>query len=142
MKEEDKKKTAFITKWGTYEFNVMPFGLTNAPATFQRLMDKILRPFINKFVVVYLDDITIYSKTFQEHLDHVQQVMNVLKEANLKLNLAKCYFFLNNIKFLGHVIGKDGIKTDERLVDKIKNFPEPTNLRQLRGFLGIASYYQ
>src|ERR1043165_7974814 len=141
MKEEDKKKTAFITKFGTYEFNVMPFGLTNAPATFQRLMDKILRPYINKFVVVYLDDITIYSKTFQEHLDHVQQVMNVLKEANLKLNLAKCYFFLNNIKFLGHIIGKDGIKTDEQLVDKIKNFPEPTNLRQLRRFLGIASYY-
>ena len=113
VKEEDKKKTAFITKYGTYEFNVMPFGLTNAPATFQRLMDKILRPYINKFVVVYLDDITVYSRTFEEHLEHVQLVFQILKDANLKLNLAKCYFFLNSIKFLGHIIGKDGIKTDE-----------------------------
>ncbi|CAG8539325.1 15223_t:CDS:2, partial [Dentiscutata heterogama] len=142
MKEEDKKKTAFITKFGTYEFNIMPFGLTNAPATFQRLMDKILCPYINKFVVVYLDDITIYSRTFEEHFEHVQLVFRVLREANLKLNLAKCYFFLNSIKFLEHIIGKDGIKTDERLIDKVKNFPTSTNLRQLRGFLGLASYYR
>ena len=100
-----------------------------------------MRPYINKFVVVYLDDITIYSQTFKQHLDHVQQIFTILQKANLKLNLAKCYFFLNNIKFLGHIVGKDGIRTDERLVEKIKNFSVPTNLRQLRGFLGIASYY-
>ena len=120
----------------------MPFGLTNAPATFQRLMDRILRPFINNFVVVYLDDITIYSKTFEQHLEHVQSVFQTLREANLKLNLEKCYFFLNNIKFLGHEIGKDGIKIDQRLTNKVKNFPTPTTLRQLRGFLGLASYYR
>ena len=104
-------------------------------------MDKILRPFINNFVVVYLDDITIYSKTFEQHLEHVQSVFQTLREANLKLNLEKCYFFLNDIKFLGHEIGKDGIKTDQRLTDKVKNFPTPTTLKQLRGFLGLASYY-
>ena len=127
---------------GLYESLVMNFGLCNAPATFQRLMDKILRPFINKFVVVYLDDITIYSKIFEEHCNHLQAVFNKLQEANLKLNIEKCFFFLNELKFLGHIIGKDGIKPDDEKIEKVKNFPIPTNIRQIRGFLGLASYYR
>ena len=128
VNEQDKKKTAFITKHGTYEFNVMPFGLCNAPATFQRLMDKILRPFINKFVVVYLDDITIYSKTFNEHCNHLQAVFDKLQEANLKLNIEKYFFFLNELKFLEHIIGKDGIKPDNEKIEKVKNFLTLTNI--------------
>ena len=120
----------------------MPFGLYNAPATFQRLIDKILWPFINKFVVVYLDDITIYSKTFNEHCEHLQAVFNKLQEANLKLNIEKCFFFLNELKFLGHIIGKDRIKPDDEKIEKVKNFSIPTNIRQIRGFLGLASYYR
>jgi hypothetical protein len=141
MKESDKKKTAFITQMGTYEFNVMPFGLCNAPATFQRLMDKILQTYIGKFVVVYLDDLTIYSDTFENHLKHLSTIFDTLQQANLKINLNKCQFFLSEIKFLGHTISDEGIMPDEEKVVKVKNFTQPTNLRQLRGFLGLASYY-
>src|SRR5260364_473589 len=104
-----------------YEFNVMPFGLYNAPATFQRLMDKILRPFINKFVVVYLGYITIYYRTFEEHCQHLQTVFNTLEEANLKLNTEKYFFFLNEIKFLEHIVKKDRVKPDEEKIAKVKN---------------------
>src|SRR5437868_14377336 len=106
----------------------MPFGLCNTPATFQRLMDKILRPFINKFVVVNLDDITIYSKIFNEYCEHLQAVFNKLQEANLKLNIKKYFFFLNKLKFLGYIIGKDKIKHDNEKIEKVKNFLTQTNI--------------
>ena len=142
MKEDDKKKTAFITKHGLYEFNVMPFGLCNAPATFQRLMDKVLSNYIGKFLVVYLDDVTIYSNTFDEHVMHLKTVFKTLRKAKLKLNRDKCHFFLPSIKFLGHEITRSGILPDEDKIDKVKNFPIPHNLRTLRGFIGLASYYR
>jgi len=142
VKEDDKKKTAFTTKFGLYEFNVMPFGLCNAPATFQRLMDKVLAPYIEKFLVVYLDNITIYSKTFDDHVTHLNTVFKTLREAKLKLNKEKCHFFLPSIKFLGHEITRNGILPDEDKIIKVKNFPTPHNLRTLRGFLGLASYYR
>lgn len=142
LKEKDKKKSAFITKFGLYEFNVMPFGLCNAPATFQRLMDKVMSRFIGKFVVVYLDDLTIYSKTFDDHVKHLQTIFNILRDAKLKLNKTKCSFFLPSIKFLGHEITREGILPDEEKIIKVKNFPTPHNLRTLRGFLGLASYYR
>jgi RNase H-like domain found in reverse transcriptase/Reverse transcriptase (RNA-dependent DNA polymerase) len=120
----------------------MPFGLCNAPATFQRLMDKVLVEYIGKSVVVYIDDIIIFSRTFEEHVVHVQLVFDKLRAAHLKLNIRKCVFFRQNIHFLGHVVGTDGIKPDEIKIDKIKNFPIPENLKQLRGFIGLASYYR
>ena len=127
--QEDVEKTAFITPFGLYEFIVMPFGLKNAPGTFQRLMNYVLQDFLGKFVLVYLDDVIIYTKGgFETHLDHLKQVFETLRRANLKIKLKKCYFCLPNIHFLGHVVGRDGILSDPKKIEKIKNFPTPTNL--------------
>jgi len=142
MDPADKEKTAFITSFGIYQFNVMPFGLTNAPATFQRLMDSLFSKLVGKSVVVYLDDLNIYSKTFDEHLGHIQEVFNILSEAGLKLKPQKCSFAHKKLKFLGYVVGEHGVSTDPEKVEVVKNFPIPRNLRQLRGFLGLASYYR
>jgi len=142
MKPEDKPKTAFITKQGLFEFNVMPFGLTNAPATFQRLMNTVFREYIDKFIVVYIDDTTIYSKTFEEHLIHLRMTFDKLRQAGLKVQPDKCHFGKTSLPFLGYIIGKDGIKPDPAKVEKVQNFPAPTNLTELRGFVGLASYYR
>jgi Reverse transcriptase (RNA-dependent DNA polymerase) len=141
MSDEDKKKTAFITKYGLYEFNVMPFGLCNAPATFQRLMDQILGPYKGKFVEVYLDDITIFSSNFEQHCEHVKIVLDTLRQANLMLNSEKCHFFLSNVKLLGHVINREGIQPDNDKLIKVRDYPQPKTIRQLRGFLGLVLYY-
>ena len=142
MNEADKEKTAFITHKGLYEFNVMPFGLCNAPETFQRLMNFVLQDFLGKFVAVYLDDIIIYSRTFEQHIDHIQLVFEALRTATLKIKLKKGFFCFPNIAFLGHIVGRNGISPDLTKVEKIKNFPEPTNLKELRGALGLFSYYR
>ena len=142
MDPRDKEKTAFITQFGTFQFNVMPFGLCNAPATFQRLMDEVLHDDLGTFVVVYLDDLNIYSQTFNEHLQHLRQIFDRLKDAGLKLNPEKCMFASTELAFLGHIISKEGIRTDPAKIDKVRDFPQPKNLTQLRGFLGLASYYR
>jgi hypothetical protein len=143
MHEDDIEKTAFITPFGLYEFLVMPFGLSYAPGTFQRLMNRVLQEYLGEFVAVYLDDVIIYSQgSFEKHLDHIQQVLNTLRKAQLKIKLKKCYFCLPNIHFLGHVVGRDGIKPDPQKIEKIRNFPVPQNLTQLRGALGLFSYYR
>jgi hypothetical protein len=142
VKEEHQEKTAFITKFGTYEFKVMPFGLCNAPATFQRTMDKVLRGIKDDFVMVYLDDVIIYSKTFEEHLQHIDEVFGRIREANLRLKAEKCKFAAQELQFLGHVVGQDGVKPDPEKVDKIVNYPVPRNIRELRGVLGLFSYYR
>src|SRR5215475_6713162 len=120
----------------------MPFGLRNAPGTFQRLMDKILGDYINKFVVVYIDDIMIYSETFDEHVQHITKVLHRLKEVQLILKLKKCRFGESSVEFLGHVIGKDGIKPDPKKIDKIVNLQPPKNVRGVRSILGLCSYYR
>lgn len=140
--EVDRPKTAFTTLFGTFEFTVMPFGLANAPATFQRLMDYIFQDLIGKCVVVYLDDINVYSKTFDEHVTHLEEVFRRLSNAGLKLKPTKCHFAKQELKFLGHVISQAGIATDPKKIESVQNFPIPRNLRQLRGFLGLASYYR
>ena len=143
MHERDIEKTAFVTPFGLYEFLVMPFGLSNAPGTFQRLMNRVLQDFLGDFVAVYLDDVIIYSKgSFEQHMDHLSQVFRALREANLKIKLKKCYFTLPNIHFLGHVVGRDGIKPDPEKIEKVKNYPVPRNLTQLRSALGLFSYYR
>ena len=142
MTDQDKSKTAFTTKYGLYEFNVMPFGLCNAPAIFQRLMDKVLAPYRGKFVEVYLDDITIFSATFELHCEHVSVILEVLGQASLMLNADKYYFFLSKVKLLDHMISKEGIQPDNNKIVKVKEFSKPTTLRQLRGFFELASYYR
>ena len=142
MEERDIEKTAFITHEGLYEFTAMQFGLTNAPATFQRTMQVILGDLFYTKAPVYIDDIIIHSKTFEDHIRNIEEVFQKLRKAKLKLGPEKCHFGFKEIKFLGHIIGKDGIKTDPAKIEKVKNYSRPVNLTQLRGFLGLAKYYR
>jgi hypothetical protein len=142
LDSKDREKTTFTTRFGTYEFVVMPFGLCNAPATFQRLMDTVLRDILWQFVVVYIDDINVGSRTFDEHLQHLEQVFKRLKDAGIKLSPEKCFFFKERLPFLGHVVSRNGIETDPEKIVTIKNFPIPKDLTQLRGFIALASYYR
>ncbi len=140
MCEADKKKTAFAWKGGLYEFNRMPFGLCNAPATFQRTMDKILAEERGKFVIPYLDDIIIYSKSSDEHIEHVKKVIGRLQNAGIKLNKNKCKFGKTEIKILGTVISQGNIRPDPEKVRTIKEFPLPETVRELRSFLGLVNF--
>ncbi|GBG42268.1 hypothetical protein CBR_g75688, partial [Chara braunii] len=136
----DQHKTAFKTRDGLYEFIIMPFGLTNAPATFQCLVDKVLRHQLNMFVVVYLDDILIFSKSMEEHVKHLEEVLQVLKEAQLHLNLEKSEFGRDIVIYLGHRLSANGLEPEATKVEVIRKWPQPANMRELRSFLGLASY--
>ncbi|EXX70442.1 enzymatic polyprotein, putative [Rhizophagus irregularis DAOM 181602=DAOM 197198] len=142
MNEDDKEKTAFVCSLGLFEFNVMPFGLKNAPATFQRLMNNVLYDFIGDFVEVYIDDIMIHSKNFEDHIIHVTKVLQKLREHNLVVKLKKSRFCEQQIEFLGHEIGKEGIKPNSKKVETISKIKEPQTLTELRSFLGLCSYYR
>ena len=142
MREEDKSKTAFISRNGTYKFNVMPFGLCNAPGTFQRCMDTVLRDILWKYALVYLDDVTAFSQTFEEHLQHLETIFKRIEAAGLKINPDKCHFGAHSLQFLGHIISDQGILPDPTKIEAVKNYPQPQNLTQLRAFLGLASYYR
>jgi hypothetical protein len=142
INEADKHKTAFICELGLFEFNRMPFGLTNAPSTFQRAMNNIFKKELYKYVLVYLDDIIIYSKTFEDHLVHLRRVFELLLSAGLRLNRTKCEFFKNKIDYLGYIVSKDGIAPNMKKIESITKYPEPTNQKELGSFLGLASYYR
>ena len=142
INEADKHKTAFICELGLFEFNRMPFGLTNAPSTFQRAMNNIFKKELYKYVLVYLDDIIIYSKTFEDHLVHLRRVFELLLSAGLRLNRTKCEFFKNKIDYLGYIVSKDGIAPNMKKIESITKYPEPTNQKELGTFLGLASYYR
>ena len=142
MEERDKEKTAFITHEGLYEFNVMPFGLCNAPATFQRLMHMVYGNLIFTKAPVYIDDTNVHSKTFEQHLEDLEEVFGRIREAKLKLRLEKCHLCFKEIKFLGHIIGNNKVKVDQENIEKVKNFPRPTNVSKLRSFVGLATYYR
>ncbi|GKV41043.1 hypothetical protein SLEP1_g48622 [Rubroshorea leprosula] len=138
----DEAKTTCVTRYGAYEFLVMPFGLTNAPATFCTLMNKVVHPFVDKFVVVYLDDIVVYSETLEEHVQHLRQVFQVLRENELYVKPEKCSFAQQEVMFLGHRVGHGKISMDSAKVHAIQEWEPPSSVPELRSFLGLVNYYR
>ena len=140
--EDDVYKTAFRTRYGHFEFKVLPFGLTNAPATFMSFMHDVLRPYLDEFVVVFLDDILIFSKNEAEHLAHLKLVLQKLREHHLFAKLSKCAFCLQEVEFLGHIVTKDGIRMDEGKIAAVRDWPTPACVRDVRSFHGLVNYYR
>lgn len=139
---EDVHKTAFQTRYGLYEFTVMPFGLTNAPAAFMRLMHNVLKPYLDKFVVVYLDDVLIYSKTEADHISHVNTVLSTLAQDNLRVKLSKCSFAQDSTTFLGYRVSAQGLSVDPKKVAAVADWPLPHDITSTRSFLGFTAFYR
>ncbi|GJZ74749.1 reverse transcriptase domain-containing protein [Tanacetum coccineum] len=142
VREEDIPKTAFRTRYGHYEFQVMPFGLTNAPAVFMDLMNRVCKPYLDKFVIVFIDDILIYSRDEKEHEEHLKTILELLKKEELYAKFSKCEFWIHTVKFLGHVIDSSGIHVDPAKIEAVKNWASPTTPSEIRQFLGLAGYYR
>ncbi len=143
LEERDKPKTAFqVGSMGFYEANRMPFGLCNAPATFQRLMERCMGDMNLRECLIYLDDIIIFSTDFDQHLERLEAVFTRLRQYNLKLKASKCEFFRHEVLYLGHVVSREGIKTDPSKIDTVKNWPTPTSAKDVRKFLGFTGYYR
>ena len=140
--EGDRAKTAFCTPFGLYEYNRMPFGLCNAPGTFQRLMERIFGDQSFQTLLLYLDDVVVYASSFEQHLRRLELVFERLRAHNLKLKLAKCHFFAQEVRYLGHVISADGVATDPEKTRAVAEWPRPRTAKDLRSFLGFASYYR
>jgi hypothetical protein len=142
MREEDEEKTAFKTHHGHFHFRVMSFGLTNAPATFQCLMNQIFAEHTHKFLIVFLDDILVYSFSLQEHQQHLRLVFELLRQHQLFAKLTKCSFSQRKIEYLGHIISEAGVATDSSKTQAMQNWPVPTSATELRVFfLGLTDYY-
>nr|GEY91966.1 reverse transcriptase [Tanacetum cinerariifolium]GEY91967.1 reverse transcriptase [Tanacetum cinerariifolium] len=142
VKEQDIHKTAFRTRYGHYEFLVMPFGLTNALAVFMDLMNRILHEYLDKFVIVFIDNILVYSKTKEEHEEHLRIVLGTLRQEKLYAKFSKCEFWLGQVAFLGHIVSVDGITMDSAKVEAITKWPRPKTVTEVRSFLGLAGYYR
>src|ERR687886_489731 len=142
VKERDVLKTAFRTRYGHYEFLVMPFGLTNAPAVFMDLMNRVCKPYLDKFVIVFIDDILIYSKSEDEHRDHLKLILELLKKEQLYAKFSKYEFWLKSVQFLGHVVSSQGIHVDSAKIAAIRNWETPRTATQIHQFLGLAGYYR
>ena len=135
-------KTAFRTRYGHYEFLVMPFGLTNTPAAFMDLMNRICKPYLDKFVIVFIDDILIYSKSQADHEKHLRCILKLLHQEKLYAKFSKCEFWLREVQFLGHVVSEHGIQVDPAKIEAIMNWQEPKTPTEIRSFLGLAGYYR
>jgi len=143
IKEEDIiSKTTFRNRYGHYEFTVVPFGLTNAPATFMCLMNGIFKNYLDKFIIVFLDDILIYSKSEEEHEKHLTIALQVLRENQLYEKLSQCSFYQQQIHYLGHIISEEGITVDPSKIEAIQELPTPRNVTEVRLFMGLAGYYR
>ncbi|GKU09172.1 unnamed protein product, partial [Fusarium langsethiae] len=142
IKKGDEWKTAFRTKFGLFEYLVMPFGLTNAPATFQRMINNVLRQYLDVFVVCYLDDILIFSDNEEEHREHVHKVLKALQDANLLVEPEKSHFHVTEVDFLGHTISPGEIRMDRKKIAAVRDWPVPTTVKEVQSFLGFANYYR
>ena len=142
VEESSREKTAFTTHVGLFQYIRLPFGLTNDLASFQRLLEHVLRSYTNKFVILYIDDILIYSTTFDDHLSHVAQVLQVLKVAQLKIQLNKCQFAWNSVEFLGHFITPEGFGPNKKNIEDVTLFPTPSKVKDVRAFLGLCNCYR
>ena len=142
VRESDVPKTAFRTRYGHYEFLVMPFGLTNAPAAFMDLMNRVFQPYLDRFVIVFIDDILVYSGSSEEHSEHLRIVLQTLRERQLYAKLSKCQFWLDRVAFLGHVISAEGVSVDPQKIEAVVNWKPPKNVSEVRSFLGLAGYYR
>nr|GFA67390.1 putative reverse transcriptase domain-containing protein [Tanacetum cinerariifolium] len=141
IKEEDIPITAFRTRYGHFEFQVMPFGLTNAPAIFMDLMNRVCKPYLDKFVIMFIYDILIYLKNKEDHKEHLKTILELLKNEKLYAKFSKCDFWLESVHFLGHVIDSDAVHVDPAKVEAIRNWSAPTTPTEVRQFLGVAGYY-
>ncbi|MBW0593228.1 hypothetical protein O181_132943 [Austropuccinia psidii MF-1] len=141
IKEGDEHLTCFRTKYGSFEYLIMPFGLTNAPASFHNLVNDIFQDLLDVYVVVYLDDIMVFSKSEEEHVTHVSTVLSRLRSNNLFAKASKCLFHVSSVEYLGYVVSSEGLKMDEENVQQILNWPPQRNLKALQLFLGFTNFY-
>ena len=142
VRDTDIPKTAFRTRYGHFEFTVMPFGLTNAPAAFMDLMHRIFQPYLDQFVVVFVDDILIYSQSKWEHEYHLRIVLQLLRDHQLYAKFSKCEFCLTEVRFLGHVVSASGVSVDPEKVEAVMSWERPKSVFEIRSFLGLAGYYR
>jgi hypothetical protein len=142
IKDEDIKNTIFRIRYGHYEFTVVPFGLSNEPVVSMCLMNGVFRDYLDKFVIVFLDDILVYSKSEEEHEQHLRMVLQVLRENQLYAKLSKCSFYQKQIHYLGHIISKDGIDVDLEKIEAIKEWLVPNNVTKVRSFMGLVGDYK
>ena len=142
MHPDSRHKSAFITQSGVYEYKRMPYGLMNAPVSFQMVMTQVLRGLTWRQCLIYLDDILVFSETFDDHLSHLEQIFSRLRQANLKLKPSKCDFVAKEIKYLGHIISKHGVRTNPDKTKAVSTFPVPKTQKDVRSFLGMCNYYR
>ena len=142
VQESDVPKTAFRTRYGHYEFLVMLFGLTNAPTAFIDLMNLVFQPYLDRFIIVFINDIVVYSGSSEEHSEHLRIVLQTLRERQLYAKLRKYQFWLDRVEFLGHVILVEGVSVDPQKIEAVVNWKPPNNVSEVKSFLGLAGYYR